>query len=1312
MEILDWSPEDTQNARLANAAQLPEEPQPDYIEEPGATPTFSQSMEAYLQENLFVAALDAAFRKDDAGDFIPEPEFNPYTYYYENKDQYGDLQPYMQQGLFDNVVSKEHFDARAEQVLKELDNKEVMAASSLGQTLAGMGLMAADPTAAIPFLGWLSKGTVLARAGKSAAYAAGITAMEEAGLHQFQQTRSVDESLLNVGISAPIGGALGIFAGAAVKANRLHPDHPENPFKVENDIPVGYWHPGESVSEASKRAEKTAQADLVNDSVGAASADVLTDLETGKRGWLGEYLEKGAKAFSFSKLGPIATRTFRLTGKKARQAYAKLMDVGGKMTTKDVEGHSVGLTAEDIREQIVRTYEDLDQSHVDELYKLRTEMGESKSRLVQSLKSDVNSAASFLTGDSGKKVFNTIEDHEFEDLTMKALLGVDQEALLKEASKFGPNADKVVAAAQRQAERIHKANEEMEQRMVDAGLISEKDRLGRDYGFAQLWDGQQISRNPEAFKEFLYRVFKKEPDEEWLAESYGMSLEDFKRLGQSDNPEDIVKKNQILEEWLGDEHSQKLELAQDAAKAAERRAKYLKRNLTDVLRGLKGVEKDIQKADLRHARVAVEKRLTERDTMRSRLEKLKAEEQELMLAAQGARTKTLERYLSDSPTAERLRHEPPASGEVGRIQGRLHEIARQRRLVERRLAKLEPKLEKLQKQLAEAETAAYEARELRKAFRQLARELKEDTRKAASKAKSTARKASKAAKRPAMYEVVDGIVHRMRNGQAYSLGFLDEAHLAASGRTKRRMIRLSKEERLEALQKGWQRSDIYQVMRRSATDIGGRIGMRRTIGEDLQGVVTDSKLYKEIQDEYDALKARTKDPKVQAYLDAELRQVAEDLTTLRDRLVGVAGIPSDPNSVFTWAGRQFRAANFVKYGAGFLMSSLVDPATTALTVGFKNVFNPKYINRVRSIVKDTSKDTIAKWLVAAERVQYASRSAKVTNLEDFAVTAGIGVPGTTKHNITSKMERALRALSDRVNVISGLHWWNSRLKIFASVVQQDKLIRMAQTGEYDRLLAAARKGDKEAQATIGNLSTLLIDEDAMRILKKQLEKYPPIEEDGVYSLGIDRWLDGTEEGAEAFELIASSLRRAADRSVPTPGIGDTPVLMDDQTAKLIMQFQTFGYVTVTRMIGPLGQRIRTLKDMEAVLSAGMALALGSVVVMGKDISNYGQIKDRSVGNWVYDVLDRAGYFAWATPFLGMFRQISGIGGPPSRFANVNAWGRILGPSFGLGADITGAAGAIIQAPISEDVSVQDVGKKLERLLPFQFYWRIFKQLAD
>jgi hypothetical protein len=416
------------------------------------------------------------------------------------------------------------------------------------------------------------------------------------------------------------------------------------------------------------------------------------------------------------------------------------------------------------------------------------------------------------------------------------------------------------------------------------------------------------------------------------------------------------------------------------------------------------------------------------------------------------------------------------------------------------------------------------------------------------------------------------------------------------------------------------------------------------------------------------------------------------------RQLGLLGLPENSESILHWGLAKAREWNFIRYGSGFLIPSLTDLANVTMTTGF-GTFSYRNLRGVNKTIAGMGNDEIRRLTYAMELLMHNSRNIKMNNGDDFRRMAGIGNYGTITHKTTATIDQVSSGLSRGTSYASGMLWWNSRLKMLAMTELQHNFTRLA--GRYDELSAAASAGDRAAGLEIAKLASLGLGSDQMRNIQRMFAKHPPTETDGILELGMGRWLDEGEAGQRAYQDVLMALEHVANRAVMTPGKGDTPFLMSSEYGKTLMQFQTYGFVIMTRFMMPAFQRMATYGDMDAFLSFGLALALGSGVVAAKDLIRDGEIKERSAAQWGYDVIDRSGFLTYlSTPSAQVMRFFDA---EASRYSNErNRFALVGGPTGGLVQDLMDLGGAVGEGDLER------MGRTGQKLMPF----RVFAQIYD
>lgn len=1265
--------------------------------------------------------------------------FNPYRFWADHRDEYADIEKHIRTGKFDEVSSELGFKYKVERLREEQRLRDTIAGGSGLGVILGMGLSLVDVATLVPFAGLYKKGSSALKLAKIAGASGAMVAGQEAALHQMQELRTLKESFLNIGMATVVGGGLGaIGMGIGPGARRAGDALSNTNARIRAAIDT--YRENFEVGAKADGAEMNAAEHLSRPytsstrSAGAAAVRQMDHTPVSKtRDWvesMAERVRKGeslsmleraqlkgvevaagtARAFRMNQLfGTPARRAMHWTSERMREFAAKMMDQGGTITRSMERGEAVDAVAEDLRHLYMQELHSIQQAHEDAVRRLNIAMGGSKSVMGQELRQTaarVKNFANDVVGREGKSArFNKIEAWEFADATKAALFErIDDEAYQSRLiSEYGEdNARLITSAAKEQAEMIQRANLAMEEELVNHGILKENQRMGRDYRMAQLWDTKAIAAKEDEFRLFLKEVLVNDPDAAWLEEATLLTKEQFNKLGKETvvikregaeyiviSPERGVDlKSEILSDWHGDEITRTINDLEARARALEVEAEQAKVDAIEAGWEVLRKEGVFNRARITEAERAVRLQQQELAVLRDDLDRARAEEREAALAIRAARQKARDRQFT--PEGQRT----PESRKVRDLRQRLAEATRNREYRQKRLDQAVARAERTEHWLkiakekrAAAQESLYEARRLRK-------EARTGARKASRLHSQVVKKLEKESKKPPLDVLIDSIINNMR-GNTLPMGALD-GEVFQSGRVRERVLRLTKEQRQRAEELGFLRGDLYGVLERQYHDLSARLALQRVFGTQEW---TD--IAKEIREDYSRLKATAKyhgaSEKQIASLENEWKMAEQDIEGLWLRLLGRYKLPDSTDNVFHWVGQTFRAYNFTRFGAGFLLSSITDMANVALTVGFGNTIRGVARIARRDFMDTLDNREIRNFVYGSERTMHNSRAFKIADVEDMSHQSGVGAYGSTMHRVTSTIDRAVTGMSEKVNLISGLQAWNTRWKALVMDLQLRELTH--QLRNYDDLLAKAREGDRKARLQVGSLARLGLGEDQVRVVRKYMDAH----------LTPDESLDVTglkASSPEAFRYVFTALRRAADTAIMTPGIGDTPLLMSDGLWKTLMQFQSYGHVIVNRYMVPAMQRAWTYQDLDAVISMGFAAVLGTAVVVAKDIVNHGTVRERDLSEWAYDIIDRSGYLAWTAPYSGAAWRIL-FDKQTSKYSYYNDFvGQFLGPTYGTAQDIARFGFAV------DEQGSEEIINKGMRLLPYSDIFRAAARIAE
>lgn len=536
-----------------------------------------------------------------------------------------------------------------------------------------------------------------------------------------------------------------------------------------------------------------------------------------------------------------------------------------------------------------------------------------------------------------------------------------------------------------------------------------------------------------------------------------------------------------------------------------------------------------------------------------------------------------------------------------------------------------------------------------------------------------------------------------------------EHEIQTTGRVKERRLNLTPEQRRAGEEAGFLRTDLPSILHGQYAKLSGYLGLHT--GLDIgrgRTYASWADVLRKVDDEYDALTAKAgADPKSVTKLTAERHGAKKDINLLKDRLLGTEDMGVSRDSWTYWLTQKARQANFVRFGAGFLLPSLTDIATVAFRSGPISKLLINHGREVISIMRDMQPSELRAFVNGQELGHAGLRLAKGLDIEDGRNMAGIGTRGTPTHTVTSAIDRGMNWWAEKTPIVSGLRAWTRFWKIAAGVERAYKLRDM--TAGYAKL------SEKE----IADLASLGVGRREASRINDFAQKFGTTDERGHWDPNLSEW-QKTEQGRQAARDFRIAVQRDMNRAVFTPGIGDTPGIMSKWHGKMLLQFQTFAFSFMNRFLTPMSQRIATYKDAQAISTMAWLGASSMAVMFGKDIINgrdpSKRLDQENWGNTAKELIDRSGMLTFMSPYIDSALKLSAgpqeaafghvVVGPTDRYSR-NGWMESLGGStFGLLRDIQN-----LGSSVSQGEDGQKMLKKALVLTPFNTYSRLANQMA-
>ena len=1199
-------------------------------------------------------------------------DFNPYSYWAANKNDYADLEPLIKRGGVDEIYSESEFLGAATQYRKERADREIIERAGVGQILAGSLSTIADVTTLLPFLAPVKGAGVLSTATRAGLTAAAHQGIQETVLHQLQGERTIEESAFNTAFALALGGGFGAYAGGRSPHTYSNAQKAIDPATPPLE---GIVRAGDGIEHADIFGPEGVTRAAEDPLTGVGAARALPDDST--------LLEGGTRVGNLFRAVTPVGRALQWTSSSARKVLQSIYEIP-LFTRGMARGETPEISAEalarDTRAALHATVAERDAIGHD-LNIALGEWGHANNVRTKPLETPVlnemirRKVVRQQWQDTG--VLHTEDEAWFQKIIEAH--GYTWESVQPLIHQHTDNAARLIQKAMRQ----------LEDRMVELGSITEEQRMGARYGMAQLWNRNAIIGDEAAYKEFLINILAKRPDETWLLENYGLTLEKFQDLPMT-NPGGPSKAD-ILGEWTGE--AERLREYQLSAKLESATQKLTDAETDFAISGYNiGILRNINRLD-KTARSKALKLATgefELEAMTARHERIMLLEREVTRLDKETTTPAngaiKEQLAAELNTAREDLKNAMLSYERNRRRAMpdgtpMHKAAKER--AQTRLKELDPQdfaahIKERTAQLDYRQNVLHKLYEQHRQIEQLAR-LTRDYKKAA-------RAYSRNENRPPLTEVVDHILSHYLTTDTIPNGFMKQ-HIGDGARAKERIFHLTDEEARYAEQKGYLHTDMDYILSQTYHDQGGRLALRERFG------TTDlNEILRGVHDDYAQLIA--KNPKKKQQFTAEKQKVIKDIEHGVNMLTGRNMSGEHMDNLLTWGLSKLRQATFMRFVAGFPLSSLADLASVVLHTAFgRGMF--RYAKEALRMFRDTGIDPNAaelKSLLRACEHTLNPGTIQLGGLDALQNMGGIGPVGSRTRSLTEAIDKGMTWAVNRANT------WSGQLPLTLvgkSIAVQTTLAELARKLPGYGTLS---KLDTARFASVG------IGRQEAETLSRFMTKYGQWEGDS-FVPNAHLW-HAEPGGGQAHRTLRLSLGMIANRAVITPGIGDMPRLAaTGAIGKLLFQFQSFGFASVNRFMTPFLQRTVGYSDWARPAAAFITLATLSAFNMavrayirGDDLTNYSP--EKFTKEWI----DRAGLLFYAGPSVNILWRIAGVEGS-SRYRNSDLTDMVLGPAFSTGKTALTTGYHLSRGELDQ------AGNQAKRIMPFMIWGQLGGAIA-
>lgn len=436
-----------------------------------------------------------------------------------------------------------------------------------------------------------------------------------------------------------------------------------------------------------------------------------------------------------------------------------------------------------------------------------------------------------------------------------------------------------------------------------------------------------------------------------------------------------------------------------------------------------------------------------------------------------------------------------------------------------------------------------------------------------------------------------------------------------------------------------------------------------------------------------------------ATLENEMNDTMRDLMGVRDRLRGVYGMPTDPESLSERVASNLIHLNYLRLMGGVTISSLPDLPRAVMTYGVGKTAGTAF----RALTGNFN--TIK--MLDDELKAAGTGFEMVLNTRIMEMTDLINDRGAK-----SALERFTHSATSQFGYASLIAPWNRAMKAIAGYGVQNRLLQ-----------AAMNTADGKATAADADLLVRLgFSEDNSRQLAAMFRQHGQTENGNLIARS-DQW--GNED---LRQMWLGALRKEVDDLVVTPG-QNKPLLASTTWGRVLLNLRSYNMAATQKVMMRYAQGVITGREAHVYMMLMTQIGLGAAVAKIK-ADQYGLNTDNwNERKWMVEAMDRSGLLGAFTDINMMAEYATGgrVGlsaiagqGRMSRYASRNMLGQFLGPSAGLASDATTALalGGDIAAKAFGDEEAEiyrsDI-RAARRLLPYQNMWflrDLFDRMED
>lgn len=1382
----------------------------------------------FARENWIAGAINAGLENDPTAG---ENNFNPYTWLKGNMDAatLRQMEPHISAGLFEDAQNGKDVQRIAASLSREERLRKDADRSTIGSLTGGVAALALDPLSYVG-AGWALRGASGASRVSRLALQGGLSgAAQEGILHGIQDLRDLHESMFAVGFGAIGAGGLGALIEAAGKAAPAAARGLTNVADaLDRAALAGGRESAPSVVDAILRDAGAATTHNAPFDVGAVAPVKANG------GGIGGAIQSGADAV-LGRFSPIS-QMLGATANGARNIALRLAEIGPTMLTdragnlvaaptsanvlrdlhlarwleepiaaakSDLLALNRSLAGTGVKKISPADYYDVMARSLDG--RLEHEVGEAfRNKMIAAYGDDGARQMFDAAKGSAQRIHDVntnqiepelikngylrdnvrLEQAEEKLATMRAARDAEVEKLREQLAMANATSRRGTEAAPEAAAAYEKLKAQLAERQeawrqdiepwqaARDEQIAKPEPMGKDYGYAQLYDRSGLAMNENAFREMLLLKFATVPYEGWLREVHGLSPDQFAKLA-TENP---ARHQEITLAWTGDEHLVNIERAEARLAAAQQRFDLAKADVHRVSYYAGAADKNLAGSTRALAAAERARRVALRDLKRAEKEAADLQVRAFKDAAEAARTNTLSRQMAEvldrpdvgekeladaiakgarvAPVRNRAMQDPVTTALENASPGTLSnagDVARAERsaattadkaavdplvappapegVVTNRVSKLEGKIAEMERKMASLDTEignisarvseideALDAFGKAHAARKSARGAINDSLAQANKARNLSAKniaqlkkqLTTAKGQSGLSSTVDGIIDSL----------LKDGHIPRSGDDPLNAARATTETgRVKQRQINYTPEEREQLTSMGVLrqDLPGildtstkSLAGHLSIREAL-GIGSAGGRYQSWADVVDAVEAEYRQMRADAVGKDKVRVETERQMAMRNiALFRDRLTGADLTGVANKDTVFYWGTSKAKQLA--LVNYLPGFGIASLTDFAGAVLNHRLGGLMRAAIQNWSGA-----LNGASKAQLAAlvQAAELTShsTRDFSAMRGEELSQTMGIGVRGSMRHTVTASIDEVaGRVQNAAAWVSFLPQMSHFIRTTVAID-AMNGLGDRVgrFVSLNARDK------GHLMTLGLDAEKAGRLDRFLSQHGTRNEGGLFEPNVDLWGTSAEAKAAARDLDIAMMREVSF-STPTHGVGDVPRFLSTHLGSMLMQFQSFAFTAYTRLIAPMIQKAAYTHDVRMIGVLVTMLGMGSVTVAARDMLVGKNPLERwapdKIGQTMYDVVDRGGFLGWMAPYSSALLRFAGMQGSSVAYRqNDKLLVNLLGAQVAQVNNVGRALGSA-KGYLSGEVPGDKAAKDAARISPFGMYARLFTHLLS